>query len=639
MGIMARAFARRGLLGLALAVTTAAATAGGATGAAAATAGRVAGAAAAGPACPLGMTGTAHPAPAGGVAYTMCTGTIPSFDGTPLDTDLTLPANASGPLPLIVMLHGWGLSKTDFEASTLDGNGTNTWHWNNVWFAAHGFAVLNYTARGFHRSCGQDPATGYTYASDPACLGKASWTHLADRRWEVRDTQYLTGLLVDAHVADPTQVVATGDSYGAGQSWMLALSQDKVMLPDGTLVPWRSPDGVPIQLAAAVPQFGWTDLAQALMDNGRASDGYSGAPAAGSHETPNGAEKLSYDAALFADGTTSAQYAGANDPTADLPAWFAAISAGEPASQASPVAAQALAQLQNFRSAFYMPVPPPSSQVPVFASQGLTDPLFPGIQLLQMVNKLTAAYPNYPVWSALGDLGHSYAANPHDLWVAVNNEANSFLTTVRAGSAPQLPRFTVTTVGCLPGQQVATYTAPSLPALQNSSLHLSSAATALVVNDPSQAPGPEGLATDPVVNGALPGTTGGCRVMNTTTDPGVAAWTWSPRGPVTLMGSPTVRVTAALSGTDAELAARLWDVNPATGKQALITRAVYRLTGAAPSSVHNIAFELWPTAWSLGAGHELKLEITPNDAPAWRADDLPSSVTLSKISLSVPVGP
>ncbi len=37
-------------------------------------------------------------------------------------------------------------------------------------------------------------------------------------------------------------------------------------------------------------------------------------------------------------------------------------------------------------------------------------------------------------------------------------------------------------------------------------------------------PGPEAVETDPVANGGLPGTTGGCRVMNATTDPGVAAW-------------------------------------------------------------------------------------------------------------------
>ncbi len=142
-----------------------------------------AGAASPGVTCPLGLTGTAHAAPPGGVAYTMCTGRVASFDGTPLDTDLTIHASARGALPLIVMLHGWGQSKTGFETSSLAGNGTSTWHWNNLWFAAHGFAVLTYTARGFHRSCGQDPSTGYSYTSDPACAGKASWTHLADRRW------------------------------------------------------------------------------------------------------------------------------------------------------------------------------------------------------------------------------------------------------------------------------------------------------------------------------------------------------------------------------------------------------------------------------------------------------------------------
>src|SRR5258706_7512478 len=218
------------------------------------------------------MTGSAHPVSAGGVALTMCTGLVPSFDGPPLDADLTLPAGANEPLPLIVMLHGWGNSKTDFEASSLAGNGTNTWHWNNAWFAARGFAVLNYTARGFHRSCGKDPATGYSYAADPACQGPASWTHLADRRWEIHDTQYLTGLLVDAGAADPSRVVVTGDSYGGGQYWMLALSQDQVMLPGGKLVPWRSPHRVPIRLAAALAPVARGELSSALNGNRPASD-------------------------------------------------------------------------------------------------------------------------------------------------------------------------------------------------------------------------------------------------------------------------------------------------------------------------------------------------------------------------------
>src|SRR6202007_3167315 len=122
--------------------------------------------------------------------------------------------------------------------------------------------------------------------------------------------------------------------------------------------------------------------------------------------------------------------------------------------------------------------------------------------------RLTAAYPGYPVWAALGDLGHSYAANPHSLWVAVNNEANTFLSTVLAGKKPQLPRFTVTTVGCLPGQPVSTYTAGSFPGLATTSLHFSAPGPVTLANDPTPAPEPESAQTDPVANGGLPGTTG-----------------------------------------------------------------------------------------------------------------------------------
>src|SRR5262249_51922179 len=155
--------------------------------------------------------------------------------------------------------------------------------------------------------------------------------------------------------------------------------------------------------------------------------------------------------------------------------------------------------------------------------------------------------------------------------------------------------------------------------------------------NPSPVPGPEALQTDPVANGALPGTTGGCRVMNTTTDPDIAAWTWSPATPVTLAGAPVVRVTVSPHGTDAELAARLGDVNPATGKQALITRGIYRLTAAAPGATTRVAFELWPTAWPLLRGHQLKLEITPDDSPTWQPSDLPAAMTLSGPSLTTPV--
>jgi predicted acyl esterase len=97
-----------------------------------------------------------------------------------------------------------------------------------------------------------------------------------------------------------------------------------------------------------------------------------------------------------------------------------------------------------------------------------------------------------------------------------------------------------------------------------------------------------------------------------------------------------VHVTVSLDGTDAELAARLWDIDPATGKQALITRATYRLTAPATGQVQKLAFELWPTAWQLAAGHQLKLELTPDDSPTWRPDNLPATMTPTHLSLTLP---
>ena len=135
---------------------------------------------------------------------------VPSFDGVPLDADVTLPASGSGPFPTIVMLHGWGGSKTAFEASTPAGDGNETFDYNNVYYAQHGFAVVNYSARGWGRSCGTSESR-----TEPGC--KEGWIRLADQRYEARDTQHLLGLLADEGIAKPRATGVTGISYGGGQ--------------------------------------------------------------------------------------------------------------------------------------------------------------------------------------------------------------------------------------------------------------------------------------------------------------------------------------------------------------------------------------------------------------------------------------
>src|ERR687895_1713005 len=81
----------------------------------------------------------------------ICSGWVPSFDGTKLDVDVTLPENNGGRArhPLIVLLHGLGANKHEWESTTDEGDGRNKWHWNNRWFAKHGYYVLTFTARGF----------------------------------------------------------------------------------------------------------------------------------------------------------------------------------------------------------------------------------------------------------------------------------------------------------------------------------------------------------------------------------------------------------------------------------------------------------------------------------------------------------
>lgn len=583
-------------------------------------------------ACPAGTSQSAHLTPAGGVAFTVCTGMLPSFDGTPLDADVSIPDTATGALPLVVMMHGWGNSKTDFEATTLAGNGSNTYDWNNAWFTAQGYAVLNYTARGFAQSCGKVNGNP-VYLQNPACIGKASYTHLADRRWEVRDTQYLAGVLADDGVADPGKVIATGDSYGGGQSWMLALSQDQVMNTDGSLSAWQSPNGTAMHLAAAVPQFTWTDLLQALVDNGNASDGFNGAAPAGDHTNPIGVEKESYVDGLFALGAETAQYAPPQvDPTADLVSWYAGLSAGEPY-EVNPQVTTAIQQVTQFRSPYYMAVPAAGHEVPVLALQGITDPLFPGIQAQQEINKLTAADPSYPVWSIYGDIGHSYAANPGAVWQTINGDANTWLATVLSGGTPSQARATVATVVCNSSQSTTYLSGSSLGTIPTSATTLSS--TTAAVTSSASPPGQEAERSDPIINGGAPGTTAGCVTMQSQTDAGVAAWTFSPNTPVTLVGSPIVTANVTLLGTSAALATRLWDVDPSAGTQTLITRTVYRLTGT-PGQVIPLSEELWPTGWQLVSGHQLKLEMTQTDTPTWRPDNLASALLIGGVSLTLP---
>src|SRR4051794_41703431 len=52
----------------------------------------------------------------------ICSGAVPSWDSTPLDVDVTLPSPGTGSShPLVVMLHGFGNNKHEWESTTDEG--------------------------------------------------------------------------------------------------------------------------------------------------------------------------------------------------------------------------------------------------------------------------------------------------------------------------------------------------------------------------------------------------------------------------------------------------------------------------------------------------------------------------------------
>ena len=259
-------------------------------------------------------------APKDGVRFCPTTGLadrVASFDGVPLDVDVTLPPSGDGPFPTIVMLHGYGGSKTDYETE----QSSTTYHWNAEYFAKRGYAVVNTTARGFGQSCGA-PAS-----RTPDCA--QGWLHLADQRFEARDTQTLLGLLADQGIAKPGALGVTGISYGGGQSLELAYLRDRIRRADGSFAPWKSPKGTPLAIAAAYPRWPWSDLVNALLPNGRFLDYRVSGPT--ESRVPIGVSIQSYTTALYGLGSATGYYSPPGvDPGADLTTWNAKIQAGEP---------------------------------------------------------------------------------------------------------------------------------------------------------------------------------------------------------------------------------------------------------------------------------------------------------------------
>ena len=546
---------------------------------------------------------------------------VPTFDGIPLDADVTLPSTGDGPFPTIVMLHGWGGDKTSFERpSPSDLNG-----YNNVFFAQRGYAVLNYTDRGFGDSCG-----GASPPDHSGACGKG-YIHLADTRFEARDTQYLLGKLADEGITKPQAIGVTGISYGGGQSMELAFLRDHIRRRDGTLAPWRSPQGKQLSIAAAYPRWPWSDLVDALIPNGRFL-GTQVAPQ-GQSLNPIGVPIKSYIGGLYALGSATGYYCGTapastpcQDRDANLPLDFAEVQGGQPLSAD---ALSAIHGIYNHSSPYSLAfLPGASKPAPLLIQNGWTDDLFPPEHALRPYNYLRSAFPGFPVSLQFGDLGHSRGRNKPATDVYFIDQARGFFRAhlKHLGGAPAPGSVTAFTQTCpSSAPDGGPFKANSWQAIHNGGVTFGS--------NPSQTfnsgGGDQNVATqfDPIG-----GTSDACKTVSTTNEPNTASYKHHFNSDFTMLGLPTVRATIQTTGQYGQIAARLWDLLP-NGNQRLISRGVYSLRN---NQTGQIVFQLHGNGYRFAKGDTVELQLLGRDAPYYQPSNSVFSVEVSSLSVALP---
>lgn len=590
-----------------------------------------------------------------------------------LDVNLSLPDPDRHPVPadgypLVVFMHGCCAgSKTGWEADTVDEPGSaEKWHYSNAWFASRGYVVITYTARGF-QSNGR---------------GSTGETLIDHRSFEMNDFRYLAGLVADNPLklppegggtpipVNPQKVLATGGSYGGGFAW-LAL----------TVPTWRSPGGRDMALAAVAPRYGWTDLAYSLVPNGNHSED-SLQPADGSATAePFGFPKRSIVAGLYATGQAGATF------QPEIAEAFLCLQSPLPF-ESNPLCANVReSTLPDFirdRSAYYQNAffkrlrADPAAVVPVFSAGALTDPLFPGIEHRRMARRLRSVVPDYPIREYYGDYQH-FTQNKRKEWADVCGpdrevcELSDFPggdlnatppSRLRVGATTLLNRFvdhylappanpsapapeldttaslqvcegTAEAAGFPSDEPGERFSAPTFEELAPHTLTLEMTGTGNTTS--IAAPNLHAAQADPLANQLARGNA--CVVHEApggapSAGPGVTTYDSPPlESRATMIGPARVTVPYTATGTELQLNARLYDLDPDGGEQLLVDRGFRALVEPSGDAV----FHLLGNGWRFEPGHRIRLELAQDDDPFIKRSNLPSSMTLAGATLELPV--
>lgn len=543
--------------------------------------------------------------------------TTKTFDGVPLDVNFAIPSTGSAPYPVIGVYHGWGQAKFSFRQLQ---------HWLD-----QGYAVYSPSQRGWGQSCGTQSARD----ADPSGCAKG-YLHMMDLRYEVRDSQLLLGKLVDEGLIDPTRIAATGSSYGGGMSLELAALKNRMMKTDGTLVPWKSPEGTPMSLAVSMPNYGWSELSSALAPNGNnldylEDDGYWGR---------FGVMKESIVQGLVSQGYMPPQ---GSDPGADPNGWAARLEQGEPY-DGDPEVAAAIDEINSFHSAYG--VDHSESPAPLLITTGFTDDIFPVNEATRFYNRTRAEHPASPLALFFSSSGHprgQIQANASSAFSALQDE---WVAHYLKDSGPKPPsNVTTFTQTCPNGSDAGgPYTSPDWASSAPGEIRVVDRGGPKTI-DPDGGDLATASAFNPLGYLFNPAWGNACTTTPGAPEPGAVNYDLppAPAGGYTVMGAVTLIARFTLpEGDDAsEVAARLVDVSPDGATKILVQRGLLR-----PQARGLQVFQLFANGWKVEQGHVLRLELLPRDSGSKTAAFLtnygrPSNdqqpVTIEDVDLRIPV--
>jgi len=544
----------------------------------------------------------AAPAHAADVAETqqmVSTGAEP--DGTPVQLDVSVfTPGTAGRHPAIVLAHGFGGTKADSASSAR-------------LFAADGYVVVTYTARGFGASGGR--------------------IHLDAPAYEVADASKLIDMLAtrrDVQLDGPgdPHVGVAGASYG-GALALLAAGYD------------RRVDAV----AAAIT---WNDLTQALFPQSALAAGTQPATPAGAVAASQpGVFKQRWASLLFGDGAGASLSAGGNASATGCGRFDPTVCADYQRAAITGMANANLLALLKASSPYTVTA---KITAPTLLLQGQEDALFGLDQSDATARQISAggSTPVRVVWFAGG-----HDATTTDLGgtdTALSKSGQVWFDQYLKGKTEKSTgfRYSIATSGL--GLGASDMTTKQLPAYPGIDGVAPIARTVIALrNRPQQVISPPG--GNPAALTGVPGAATALAALGAAGGAGPlgilqgqsATFPSQPLdGGTSIVGSSRVRLQVTSSTTDAVLFASLWVVKgfgreaPATLPDQLV--APIRLSGLTPGTPVTVDVALPAVVAHVDSGSRLRLVVSSTDqAYSTPTDARVYQVSLDSVDLSVPV--